>query len=61
MDDYHFSNIAKINKQIVPNHIGENKNLQFYKKNGHIFCNENKILKDFNECIIELTLNLQRF
>jgi hypothetical protein len=29
MDDYHFNNIAKI---IVPYHIGENKNLQFYKK-----------------------------
>ncbi len=32
MDDYHFNNIAKIIINFVPNHIGENKNLQFFKK-----------------------------
>jgi hypothetical protein len=30
MDDYHFNNIAR--KIIIPNHIKENSNIQFYKK-----------------------------
>jgi len=32
MDDCHFTNIVKINKIFIPNHIGENKNLRFLKK-----------------------------
>jgi hypothetical protein len=31
IDDYHFNNTTKINYKIVPNHIGENKNLQSHK------------------------------
>jgi hypothetical protein len=32
-----------------------------FTKIGHILCNENKIVKKNNECIFELTLNLQKF
>ncbi len=32
MDDCHFSNITKIIKKFIPNHIWKNKNLQFFKK-----------------------------
>jgi hypothetical protein len=45
MDDYHFNNIAKIIINFVPNHIGENKNLQF-SKNGHILHNGINIVKN---------------
>jgi hypothetical protein len=45
MVDYHFSNITKINKYIVPNHIGKIKTYNFVKI-AHILCIENKIGKD---------------
>ncbi len=46
IDDYHFSNITKINLNFVPNDIGENIKTCNFKKIGHILCIENKIIKD---------------
>jgi len=45
MDDYHFSNIAKIMKIFVRNHIWKNKKI-FFKKNEHILHNGNNIVKN---------------
>jgi hypothetical protein len=45
MDDCHFSNITKINKTFVPNHIGETKTCNFLKIK-HILLNVNNIVKD---------------
>jgi hypothetical protein len=44
MDECHFNNIAKIIFSFVPNHIWENKNLEF-SKNGHILIMETTLLK----------------
>jgi hypothetical protein len=45
MDDCYLNNIAKVKKKnVVPNHIWENKNLQFLK-NGKIY-NKNNIVQN---------------
>jgi hypothetical protein len=45
MDDCHFSNITKIMKIFVRNHIRENKKCKF-SKNEHILHNGNNIVKN---------------
>jgi hypothetical protein len=41
VDDYHLNNIVEVKN----NHIGENKNLQFFKNWTHVLCNENNFVK----------------
>jgi hypothetical protein len=41
---------------ILTNNIGEIK-LEILQKNGHILCNENKIVKDLMNALKKLTLN----
>jgi hypothetical protein len=45
MDDYHFSNIAKIFKKLYLIILGKIKTSSFTNI-GNILCNENKIIKD---------------
>jgi hypothetical protein len=45
MDDYHFNNIAKINKKLYLIILGKIKIYNFIGIR-HILCNENKIVKD---------------
>jgi hypothetical protein len=47
MNHCHLNNIKKVEKEkkITPNHIGKNKNLQFFKKWTYILHNENSIAK----------------
>jgi hypothetical protein len=43
MDDCYLNNIEKVkNKNVVPNHIWENKNLQFLK-NGQMYNKKNSV------------------
>jgi hypothetical protein len=45
MDDYHFSNIRKINKYLYPTILGKIK-INNFTKIENILCNETKIVKD---------------